>query len=115
MLSDQLVREKSVSTTIIFASGANPLFVPLALPLLTAIPATVDPCAVPVSRLVHIPASISALSQTQPKPYSAGMFGPFTVWSQYRKTRVLPSGFLKSGWLKSIPWSTIPTMTPLPV
>ena len=115
MLSDQLVIEKSVSTTMMFASGAKPIFVPLALPLLTAIPATVEPWAVPVSRLVHIPASISALSHTHPKPYSAGMFGPFTVWSQYLKTRVLPSGFLKSGWLKSIPWSTMPTMTPFPV
>ena len=66
MVKVQFGRLKFVSTTMRSASGAAPLFFRFARAFPAAIPATVVPCAVIVSKLVHVPALIDELSQTIP-------------------------------------------------
>ena len=108
-------------TAMMSALGATPAYwfeLPPAEPSPAAMPATCEPCA-PMSRSLQLPALITAalhslpVVNAWPPTFPGGV--PAVVRSQMYRSRVVPSGCLKSECDQSIPVSNVPMITPLPV
>ena len=106
MTSVEVALPLPIFTATIAASGAIPL-----------LPAAMPAAAVPWperSLLGTIPASISPEEKTAPLRNPVGGV-PERVISQSFSTRVAPLSVRNSGWVRSMPESINPMMTPLPV